>query len=41
MEQDLQALQINVSPAILARMRDRLRIPRAVLQGPSPDLQAA
>ena len=41
MEQDLQALQINVSPAILARMRDRLRIPRTVLQGPSPDLQAA
>lgn len=41
MGQDLQALQINVSSAILARMRDRLRIPRAVLQGPSPDLQAA
>lgn len=39
--QDLQALQINVSPTTLSTMRERLRIHHAVLQSPGPDRQAA
>ena len=41
MGQELQALQISVSEAILSRMRERLRISCAVLHAPAPDRQAA
>ncbi|WP_345167053.1 acyl-homoserine-lactone synthase [Sphingomonas daechungensis] len=41
MGQQLQALQINVSPATLSTMRARLKIGCAVLQAPEPERQAA
>ena len=39
--QQLQALQISVSPATLAKMRSRLRIAASVLENAMPDRRAA
>jgi len=41
MGQHLQALQISVSPATLAKMRSRLRIAASVLENTMPDRRAA